>query len=163
MKARQSGFQAVPDRWPGRGRRDHPPTRKSRSSPSAWVPTTRPGVHPFGKGRILTGADRSKPIKLGEGLRAWTFYDGLHSAAMDRLGIAPAFSYSAKDPDTRLFFFQRNADGADVFFVANALRAGRPGRLHIPCNRETDRSSGDPAQRKNQRRSGILPPANPTR
>ena len=81
-----------------------------------------PGVHPFGKGWILTGADRSRAVTLGEGVRAWTFYDGLHAAAMDQLGIAPAFAYRSNDPDARLFFFQRNAEGADVFFVANALR-----------------------------------------
>ncbi len=80
------------------------------------------GIHPFGKGRILTGADRSRPEKLGEGARKWTFYDGMHASAMERLGIAPAFAYRSNDPAARLFFFQREAEGADVFFVANALR-----------------------------------------
>jgi len=114
-------FQAVPDRSPSHA--DGPGADKEiQVIAKNMGAASAPGVHPFGKGRILTGADRSKPKKLGEGLRAWTFYDGMHAAAMGQLGIAPAFSYSAKNPDTRLFFFQRNADGADVYFVANALR-----------------------------------------
>jgi hypothetical protein len=81
-----------------------------------------PGIYNVGKGRILTGADRSRTLKLGSGVRARTFYDGMHGAAMDQLGIPPAFSYRTENSTNRLYFFQRNADGAEVYFVANALR-----------------------------------------
>jgi hypothetical protein len=81
-----------------------------------------PGIHPFGRGRVLVGADRSGVEKLGRPVAARKFYRGMHAKAMDQLGIAPAFSYQPGQPDDRLFFFQREVDGADVFFVANARR-----------------------------------------
>jgi hypothetical protein len=56
------------------------------------------------------------------GVRALVFPDGLHAAAMDQLEIPPAFSYRTENPTNRLYFFQRNVDGAEVYFVANALR-----------------------------------------
>jgi len=121
-------FQSIPDRSPSHA--DGSSADKEIQAIAKRMGADRaPGVYDFGKGRILTGTDRSRSKKTGEGLRAWTFYDGMHAAAMDQLGIAPAFSYSAKDPDTRLVFFQRNADGADVYFVANALRAS----AHADC------------------------------
>ncbi len=121
-------FQAVPESSPSHA--DGPGADKEiQAIAKRMGADSAPGVHPFGRGRILTGADHSRPMKLGEGLRAWTFYDGLHAAAMDRLGIAPAFAYHTKNPGDRLFFFQRNVDGADVYFVANALRAN----VHADC------------------------------
>ena len=82
----------------------------------------KPGVYSVGKGRVLTGANRSDADRFGDGRSARTFYSGMHAEAMDRLGIAPAFSYRAENPADRLFFFERNADGAEVYFVANVFR-----------------------------------------
>jgi len=121
-------FQTVPESSPSHA--DGPGADKEiQAIAQRMGADSAPGVHTFGNGRILTGADRSRPKKLGEGLRAWTFYDGLHADAMDRLGIAAAFACQTKNPDDRLFFFQRNVDGADVYFVANALRAN----VHADC------------------------------
>ena len=83
---------------------------------------SKPGVYSVGKGRVLTGANRSGAARQGTGVSSRIFYAGMHAEAMDRLGIAPAFSYRAENPADRLFFFERNADGAEVYFVANAFR-----------------------------------------
>jgi len=80
------------------------------------------GVYPHGKGRVLTGADRAGRQSIGQGAAARDFFAGMHADAMDRLGIAPAFAYRPGNPAQRLFFFQRHAGDAEIFFVANAQR-----------------------------------------
>ena len=82
----------------------------------------KPGVYSVGKGRVLTGANRSGADRQGTGVSSRIFYAGMHAEAMSRLGIAPAFSYRAENPADRLFFFERDVDGAEVYFVANAFR-----------------------------------------
>jgi hypothetical protein len=114
-------FQAVPDHSPRHA--DGPEADKEIQAIAQRLGAGNPpGLHPNGKGRILTGADRSRIVKLGSGISSRTYCDGLHAAAMDPLGIAPAFSYEPDKPETRLYFFQRQADGADIYFVANPAR-----------------------------------------
>ena len=80
-----------------------------------------PGLYSVGKGRVLTEVDRSHGAAVGSGSQTRTFYSGMHAGAMDRLGISPAFAYRAETPESRLFFFHRQAEGVVIYFVANAL------------------------------------------
>ncbi|MFA7370243.1 MAG: glycosyl hydrolase, partial [Kiritimatiellales bacterium] len=112
-------FQAVPDHT------DHfsdGPDAEIRTLVKRMGADRAPGIYAFGKGRILTGADHSRIRKLGTGVRTRTFYDGMHATAMDQLGVPSAFSCRSENPTNCLYFFQRNAEGADVYFVANPLR-----------------------------------------
>ena len=81
-----------------------------------------PGLYAIGKGRSLVGADRSGVESIGAGMPARRFFAGLHAAAMDRLGVPAAFAYRPGNPADRLFFRQRRAEGAEIYFVANAGR-----------------------------------------
>ncbi len=112
-------FQAVPDRSPSQA--DGAQADREIREIAGRL-GSEPGIHSFGKGRVLTGADRSHAVKYGTGAYGRTYFDGMLAAAMDQLGIPPAFSYQPDKPDARLLFFQRHADGADIFFIANAAR-----------------------------------------